>query len=219
MKDYESTLERLLAGRLNSSIDSRVRQLLGSSEGPGQQFSGQARSSTPAASDEIQVSEAAKLSNKIEQLAALIERPTGAQVAAPTKTASTASKPDGNDTISSVLKTAGMVSGVGPLITGLLGLFGGKKEDPEPILQSFSLPSSVALNAGVNGEGSLTPISYGQSGLARSVGVPQPQAASIHINIQAMDSRSFLDHSDDIARAVREAMLHSHGINDVVAEL
>jgi hypothetical protein len=41
----------------------------------------------------------------------------------------------------------------------------------------------------------------------------------IQITVQAMDSRSFLDHSDDIARAVREAMLHSHSLNDVVGEL
>jgi hypothetical protein len=34
-----------------------------------------------------------------------------------------------------------------------------------------------------------------------------------------MDSRSFLEHSDEIARAVREAMLNSHALNDVVSEL
>ena len=36
------------------------------------------------------------------------------------------------------------------------------------------------------------------------------------MNIQAMDSQSFLDRQDDIARAVREAMLHSNSLNDVV---
>jgi hypothetical protein len=34
-----------------------------------------------------------------------------------------------------------------------------------------------------------------------------------------MDSRSFLDHSDDIARAVRDAMLRSHSLNDIVSEI
>jgi hypothetical protein len=34
-----------------------------------------------------------------------------------------------------------------------------------------------------------------------------------------MDSRSFADHSDEIARAVREAMLRSHSLNDVIAEI
>jgi hypothetical protein len=34
-----------------------------------------------------------------------------------------------------------------------------------------------------------------------------------------MDSKSFLDHSDEIAQAVREAMLSSHSLNDVIADL
>jgi hypothetical protein len=38
------------------------------------------------------------------------------------------------------------------------------------------------------------------------------------VQVQAMDSRSFLDHSDEIARAVREAMLNAHALNDVVNE-
>ena len=41
----------------------------------------------------------------------------------------------------------------------------------------------------------------------------------VTVQVQAMDSRSFLDHSEEIARAVRQAMLNSHGINDVVTEL
>jgi hypothetical protein len=42
---------------------------------------------------------------------------------------------------------------------------------------------------------------------------------NITVNISAMDSKSFMDRSDDIARAVREAMLHSHSLNDVVNDL
>ena len=34
-----------------------------------------------------------------------------------------------------------------------------------------------------------------------------------------MDSQSFMDHSTDIANAVRAAMLNLHPINDVVASL
>lgn len=74
-------------------------------------------------------------------------------------------------------------------------------------------------------------------------GVPQPQAAAaqpqsassspsqsnangsqsaapqITVNVNAMDSQSFMDRSDDIASAVRAAMLNMHPINDVVADL
>ncbi len=52
---------------------------------------------------------------------------------------------------------------------------------------------------------------------------PTASAASantqITVNVQAMDSRSFLDRSHDIAQAVREAMLNMHSINDVVNDL
>jgi hypothetical protein len=34
-----------------------------------------------------------------------------------------------------------------------------------------------------------------------------------------MDSRSFLDHSSEIAQAVRDAMLNLNSINDVVNDL
>lgn len=44
-------------------------------------------------------------------------------------------------------------------------------------------------------------------------------ATHVTVNVQAMDSRSFLDRSHDIAQAVREAMLNMHAINDVVNDL
>jgi hypothetical protein len=34
-----------------------------------------------------------------------------------------------------------------------------------------------------------------------------------------MDSQSFLDHSDDIAQAVRQSMLNMSSINDVITSL
>jgi hypothetical protein len=41
----------------------------------------------------------------------------------------------------------------------------------------------------------------------------------ITVQVQAMDSRSFLDHSNDIALAVRQAMLQSSVLNDVIREV
>ena len=41
----------------------------------------------------------------------------------------------------------------------------------------------------------------------------------VTVNVNAMDSQSFMDHSADIANAVREAMLNMHPINGVVASL
>jgi hypothetical protein len=48
---------------------------------------------------------------------------------------------------------------------------------------------------------------------------PAPAAPQIIVNVTAMDSQSFMDHSTDIANAVREAMLNMHPINGVVATL
>jgi len=43
--------------------------------------------------------------------------------------------------------------------------------------------------------------------------------AQITVQVQTMDSQSFLDHSADIAQAVRQAMLESSVLNDVVREV
>jgi hypothetical protein len=45
------------------------------------------------------------------------------------------------------------------------------------------------------------------------------QAHSILVQVQAMDSQSFMDHSHDIAQAVRQAMLNMNSLNDVIQDL
>jgi len=63
---------------------------------------------------------------------------------------------------------------------------------------------------------------HGISGQQRQRGALWPSSApapQITVNVQAMDSQSFLDHRSEIARAVRDAMLNSNSINDVVNDL
>ena len=78
---------------------------------------------------------------------------------------------------------------------------------------------SGGASADVNGQSS------GQTGIPSSYtpaagSVPATGAApQITVNVQAMDARSFLDRSNDIAAAVRDAMLNMNSINDVVNEL
>ena len=62
--------------------------------------------------------------------------------------------------------------------------------------------------------------------IRRTGGLPRPQPAAsastptqITVQVQAMDSQSFLDHSNDIAQAVRQAMLESTTLNDVIREV
>jgi hypothetical protein len=57
---------------------------------------------------------------------------------------------------------------------------------------------------------------------SRGAGVPpggSDQAQSILVQVQAMDSQSFMDRSHDIAQAVRQAMLNMHSVNDVILDL
>ncbi|MEO8660912.1 MAG: hypothetical protein ABI693_20745 [Bryobacteraceae bacterium] len=108
-----------------------------------------------------------------------------------------------------------------PLISGLLSLFGGGGADSPQPLPKFALPPSIGRQEGISRATGSVPVetSYGQSGLSRAGAQSNQTPPQITIQVQAMDSRSFMDHSEAIAGAVREAMLHSHSLNDVVMEL
>lgn len=113
----------------------------------------------------------------------------------------------------------GLASPLAPVVGGLLRLFGrGKQEEPAP-LPSFQLPRSVAIDGSIQdgGASAVSPTLYAQDGLPRVT----PAAASPRVTVQvnAMDARSFLDRSDDIARAVKEALLNSHSVGDVIGEM
>jgi len=145
-------------------------------------------------------------------------------------------------TVESVLKDV-FEGGFGavPLIGGLLGLFGGGSSSPAPLLK-YQMPSSISFTSADTGEG-LSAADYDQMGMPRlyddgadsadanppdggtgatgaaatgSAGSATPQ---ITVSVQAMDAQSFLDRSNDIAQAVRSAMLSMNSINDVVNEL
>jgi len=98
-----------------------------------------------------------------------------------------------------------------PLISGIASLFGGSST-PKP-LPIYMPPPPVAISADLN---SATPNSANASPTG---GSSQAAATQVTVNVNAMDSQSFMDHSDDIANAVREAMLNMHPINGVVASL
>ena len=138
-----------------------------------------------------------------------------------------------------VAKSAGsyLLKGLtlGPLIGGIAKLFdGGNNKSTEPGLESFALPEPIRAEAGLSSSGALYSIARGSGDQPRVIAPmltaeePRGQAMAnggsgaiqnITVNISAMDSKSFMDRSDDIARAVREAMLNSHSLNDVVNDL
>jgi hypothetical protein len=109
-----------------------------------------------------------------------------------------------------------------PIAGAILGLFGGRDNDPPTPLPTYTLPSAIRINAGysASSEGASRAVDYGQDGLPRVIQTPAPVVApQITVQVQALDSRSFLDHSEDIALAVRHAVLNSHALADVVSEL
>lgn len=131
----------------------------------------------------------------------------------------------GTSAAGEVAKTASRWLGGGlsvtPLVSGLLRLFRGSKPEPPPALPVYLRPAALNLQATTSSSSGdrLHPVDYDQSGLPRRIQPPVPShGPQVTVQIQAIDSQSFLDHRDQIARAVREAMLNAHSLNDVVNE-
>jgi hypothetical protein len=135
--------------------------------------------------------------------------------------------------------------GVVPAVAALFGLFGGDDEEKPAPPAKYALPERREFHAAVTASG-LAETDYDQSGMPRvyerrvferaaavyperrpeerggldmDAERPAVAAPQIHVNVQAMDARSFLDRSSEIAAAVREAMLNLNSINDVVQDL
>lgn len=134
-----------------------------------------------------------------------------------------AAKGRGSSTGASIGKSILSFLGGGFGLASLVGnLFGGGGDEPVTSLERYSLPSSVQVDAGLSESPipGIHPIRYASDGLPRTAVSPATSPATpITIQVQAMDSKSFLDHSSEIANAVREAILNSHSLNDVVMEL
>jgi hypothetical protein len=110
--------------------------------------------------------------------------------------------------LASSLLGGGGLGLLSPLISGIVSLFGGSSA-PKP-LPFYVPPAPVAISGMLN---SAAPNAASNGTAATS---PAPQ---VTVNVNAMDSQSFMDHSTDIANAVRAAMLNMHPINGVVASL
>jgi hypothetical protein len=158
---------------------------------------------------------------QVDELRGSIPAPVAA-TKAQTTTATTSS--DSGSTLGSVAKTV-IESGFGlaPLISGLVSLFsGGSPAAPAPLVK-YALPAAVDFQA-AESQGQVTGLDYSQTGTPRSYAPAgasggSSAAPAITVNVQAMDARSFMDRSNDIALAVRDAMLNLNAINDVVNDL
>ncbi len=103
----------------------------------------------------------------------------------------------------------------------IAGLFREKKGEARTF-SPFDFPPSLSLEVAntdnvLNGFPRTTRGQTGQVRLIEEQATPaQPQ---VLVNVSAMDSQSFLDRSQDIASALRDAMLHMHPVNDVIGEV
>ena|SRR5260370_510072 len=137
----------------------------------------------------------------------------------------TVTKSGGSSVLDTIGQGAASLLGGGsilsPILNGILSLFGGGSSPTVAPLTQFQLPRPLQFQGGIDGgTPGITGVDYGQNGQARPIAPTQtPAASQVTVHINAMDSQSFLDHSEDIARAVREAMLHSNSLNDIVADL
>ena len=121
----------------------------------------------------------------------------------------------GNSVLDTVESIIGGGLGLSSLASSLFGLFGGGNDAPPPITP-FVAPLPIQANAGfsnANGGGP-SGADVGQGNAPRAI--PDSSQPTITVQVQAMDSRSFLDHSQEIALAVRQAMLESTVLNDVI---
>ena len=152
------------------------------------------------------------------------------QLNALTAVTASSSQSTGNAVVSAVSKVFTSGLGLVPLVSGLLGLFGGGGQETPPPLVKYAMPEKIYFQGADVGANMLS-ADYDQMGMPRGYS-PAPVAAAsgtaastaamapqISVNVQAMDSRSFLDHSTEIALAVRQAMLTLNSINDVVNDL
>jgi hypothetical protein len=127
---------------------------------------------------------------------------------------------------SDALQTAGgalggIVAGsiLTPIVSGLMSLFGNGGSTTAPVLPGFTLPAPVQIQTVVNGGPGAQPALIQPAAAASAPQTARGGEAQVQVQVNAMDARSFLDHSDEIADAVRRALLSSHALGDVIAEL
>lgn len=103
-------------------------------------------------------------------------------------------------------------------LTGLVSALS-REESQTTAFERFELPARVSSTLGYDAAaGSLGAIEYGERQTVRPVAEPRVPGPQVTINVNAMDGRSILDRSEEIADAVRSALLNSHSLSEVFWE-
>lgn len=104
-----------------------------------------------------------------------------------------------------------------PLIVGFLRLFGGGEPESAPQLPMAPRPETFRYQAAYEeGKDGVFLVDRDQSGLLRRVTAPAP--TQVVVQVDALDSRSFLERAPEIAEALRKVLLESDGLRTVLDE-
>ncbi len=110
----------------------------------------------------------------------------------------------------------GLVSSLNPILGGILRLFGGGEDEPAVSLPATIRRTTARYDLGfAGGDGGYYFIDRDATGAVRAAQPPIPP--SVVVNVEAMDSRSFLERTPEIAEAVRRALLESEGMQSVLS--
>ncbi len=95
-----------------------------------------------------------------------------------------------------------------------MSLFGGGPDETPAPLVPFVMPAKQKYDVAFseNGGDLILPLDRSEDGRVRNAG------ANVVVQVEAMDSRSFVDRAPEIAQAVKRALLESQGLSGVMQE-
>lgn len=111
----------------------------------------------------------------------------------------------------------GLLSNLNPILGGILRLFGGGGDNAPRELPVAARPVTAKYELGFGGADSsyffIDRDANGAPRSARTLASP-----TVVVQVEAMDSRSFMERTPEIAEAVKRALLESEGMQNVFAE-
>lgn len=112
----------------------------------------------------------------------------------------------------------GLVSNLNPILGGILRLFGGGGDEPTVSLPAAVRPATARYDLGfAGGDSGYYFVDRDAAGAVRAV---RPSGSpAVVVQVDAMDSRSFLERTPEIAEALRRALLESEGMQSVLSNL
>ncbi|MEZ5353028.1 MAG: hypothetical protein R2762_10365 [Bryobacteraceae bacterium] len=221
ISDIRSGLQQAVAGPSTTVREAGLTSLLGRLAQEAGGVSNTVYGDTASAGGEFAAltAQLAGLRATTEQQATLILDNTRAMAENTAVSARSVTQAVGN-AVSGAARGGVVGLGLPSLISGLVNALRGS-DQPQVPLPLLTQPAPIRVEAALPtaSEPNFAPVTLDQAGFSRRSTVEPVVSTPVTIQVNTMDSRSFLDHSDEIARAVRHALLNTHSLRDVVGEL